>query len=108
MSVDSHFWRSTVWPELHNLFYNVVEGKSANWGTSPWYQYFLLDLPRIKLLAFPAFLLGLTYSEIPRRLAFPSVCYVATMSLLKHKEWRFICYVIPSLNIVALAGVAKM
>ena len=34
LSVDSYFWRDAVWPELQNLFFNVIEGHSAKWGVS--------------------------------------------------------------------------
>lgn len=32
--IDSYFWRTSVWPELQSLIFNVVEGKSENWGVS--------------------------------------------------------------------------
>jgi hypothetical protein len=31
--VDSYFWnRYPLWPELSGIYFNVVEGKSAEWG----------------------------------------------------------------------------
>lgn len=31
--VDSYFWQEwLLWPELHGVIFNVVEGKSAEWG----------------------------------------------------------------------------
>jgi hypothetical protein len=32
--VDSYFWQRSVWPELGSLIFNVVEGRSAEWGVS--------------------------------------------------------------------------
>lgn len=127
VSVDSHFWRTSVWPELHSLLFNVVEGKSVNWGVrgsscllkyrqtydpaakvSPWYTYPLVSLPRIMLLSYPFFLAGIIFNPVARRLVLPLGVYVAVMSMLQHKEWRFISYVIPTFNIVSLASIAKV
>ena len=31
--IDSYFWdEQLLWPELHGVIFNVVEGKSAEWG----------------------------------------------------------------------------
>lgn len=31
--VDSYFWqRWPLWPELHGVYFNAIEGKSAEWG----------------------------------------------------------------------------
>lgn len=31
--VDSYFWqRWPIWPELYGLYFNVLQGKSAEWG----------------------------------------------------------------------------
>lgn len=32
LSVDSYFWRYTVLPELSGFIFNVLEGRSAEWG----------------------------------------------------------------------------
>ncbi|KAK9895497.1 glycosyltransferase family 22 protein [Cystobasidium minutum MCA 4210] len=106
--VDSYFWQHSVWPELGSLIYNVIEGKSENWGVSPWYTYFLVSLPKIMQLAYPLFLAGIYINPVARRFAAPLVFYVCLMSILKHKEWRFISYVIPTFNIIALAAIARL
>lgn len=31
--VDSYFWQKwPLWPELYGIYFNVVQGKSAEWG----------------------------------------------------------------------------
>ncbi len=33
MLVDSYFWQQwPLWPELYGVYFNVFQGKSAEWG----------------------------------------------------------------------------
>lgn len=59
-------------------------------------------------LSYPLFLAGIYINPVARRFAAPLVFYVCLMSILKHKEWRFISYVIPTFNIIALAAIARL
>ena len=35
VSIDSYFWDQwPLWPELYSIYFNVYEGKSAEWGVS--------------------------------------------------------------------------
>ena len=35
VSIDSYFWNHwPLWPELYSIYFNVYEGKSAEWGVS--------------------------------------------------------------------------
>lgn len=102
-----------LWPELNALVFNVVDGKSSEWGVSPWHAYFTALLPR--LLVFSESLL--LYGAIEAMSARPSAltvrarfllltagCHMAVLSCLGHKEWRFILYVVPALNAVSAGG----
>ncbi|KAJ7840516.1 GPI mannosyltransferase, partial [Mycena olivaceomarginata] len=54
VSVDSYFWgQPYLWPEWHSIYFNVVEGKSADWGTSPAHAYLTSHLPKLLLSALP-------------------------------------------------------
>jgi len=31
--IDSYFWKQwPLWPELHGILFNVIQGKSSEWG----------------------------------------------------------------------------
>ncbi|PVG04260.1 hypothetical protein CPB86DRAFT_868979 [Serendipita vermifera] len=100
--IDSYFWqRKWMWPELQGLNFNVVEGKSIEWGTSPFYSYWLIHLPKILTGAFPFFLLGVVVDKRARSVSLPAITFVTIISFLSHKEWRFIVYVVPIFNLCA-------
>ena len=111
--VDSYFWRKfPLWPEWAAFYFNVVEGKSSDWGTSPWYFYFINALPRLLLnplswlLCIPTALKVESTRKGALDASLPSLFFIALYSILPHKEWRFIVYTIPVLTAVAAVGAA--
>lgn len=73
MIVDSYFWsQPLMWPEFSGIYFNVYEGKSAEWGVS--YSFLLYSLPApvsemFLLIAFPeACLFHGTSSKAPHGL----------------------------------------
>ncbi|TCD62400.1 dolichyl-P-Man:Man(7)GlcNAc(2)-PP-dolichol alpha-1,6-mannosyltransferase [Steccherinum ochraceum] len=105
--VDSYFWQKfPLWPELHSILFNVVEGKSADWGVSPFREYFTTHLPKMLLTAAPLSLVGLFSDARIRALLLPVVLFVLALSSLAHKEWRFIVYAVPLFNVAAARGAA--
>lgn len=111
VSVDSYFWNQfPIWPEWSSFYYNTILGKSSDWGVSPWHFYFTNALPRLLLnpLAY-LLLIPLALAQPATRsrsmaLLLPSLAFVALYSLLPHKEWRFIIYIIPALTAVSSIG----
>lgn len=107
--VDSYFWQKPIWPELWGFYYNVVQGSSSNWGTSPWYYYFVSALPRLLLNPLAPILIAIplrspVYSRLANRFVIPNLLFVAIYSLQPHKEARFIFYIVPPLTAVAGLG----
>lgn len=108
--IDSFFWQQyPLWPELTGFYYNTILGKASEWGILPWHFYFTSALPR--LLLNPLTCALILVAVIPpatrsRALAIlvPCLGFVAIYSILPHKEWRFIIYVVPPLTAVASAG----
>lgn len=109
--IDSFFWQSfPLWPEWTAFYYNTIQGHSADWGVSPFHFYFLNALPRLLLnpltyiLCIPLALLSPATRPRSLDLLIPSLLFTAVYSVLPHKEWRFIIYVVPALTSVAAAG----
>ncbi|KAI9463196.1 alpha-1,6-mannosyltransferase subunit [Lactarius psammicola] len=105
VSIDSYFWdRWPLWPELFSIYFNVYEGKSTEWGVSPFWTYLTTFLPRL-LMATELFIpIGFIQDARIRALVQPALLFTLLMSFLGHKEWRFVVYVVPLLNIAAAHG----
>lgn len=102
-----------LWPELDALLFNVVEGKSSEWGVSPWHAYATSLVPKLLAFTSPLFALGAQQllrwkpSAVEARARFlllTALTHVAVLSMLGHKEWRFVFYVLPALNVVSAIG----
>lgn len=120
LAVDSYFWQSPLMiPEIKGFLFNVVGGKSSEWGVEPWSAYFLVHLP--KLLGSVAQPTGwfVLFGLVPigflkdptgkwnnvRILGIASLLFVTIYSFQPHKEWRFIVYVVPVFALLAANAV---
>ncbi|KAF5349753.1 hypothetical protein D9758_010190 [Tetrapyrgos nigripes] len=104
---DTYLWGAfptPLWPEFSSIYFNVVEGKSSEWGVSPFHTYFSSFLPKLLLSSIPLSLLGLLIDGRVRGLLVPYGLFVVLISALGHKEWRFIIYVVPPINVAAARG----
>lgn len=102
VSVDSYFWRQyPVWPEFSGIYFNVFQGKSAQWGVDPPLTYFLTHIPKMTMSCAALAVLGVLIDHRIRSFMFPAICFVTIISFLGHKEWRFIIYVVPVFNVAA-------
>ncbi|KAF2754264.1 hypothetical protein EJ05DRAFT_469361 [Pseudovirgaria hyperparasitica] len=111
VAVDSFFWQqSPIWPELAGFIFNTIQGHSSEWGVSPWWFYFGNSLPKILLNPFtflvliPLALLNPALRPRSLDILLPPTAFVAIYSVLPHKEWRFIIYIVPLLTTIASAG----
>lgn len=116
----------TLWPELSAMVFNVVDGHSEEWGVMP-VHYYAGALAKMLLGAFPLVVLGIVWAllnttnnaasnknlqrcvfDVVTILGPGLVCLVGGLSLIGHKEWRFIVYAIPILNIIAASAAAAL
>ena len=126
VTIDSYFWQQwPLWPELYGLYFNVLQGKSSEWGVSceisshytslftsrqvsPFYAYFVVHLPKLLFTSLPLAAIGAIIDHRIRSLLIPSISFVFLLSFLGHKEWRFLVYVIPVFNVAAARGAAYL
>ena len=123
--VDTYFWKSNriLWPEFHSLLFNVYNNKAIEWGTSPFHSYFTLHLPKLLMCALPLSIISILPKSKylpnetlnnkktkynPLSILFAPIVFISLFSYLKHKEWRFIVYIIPLWNGVASLGANRL
>ncbi|EFP77688.2 dolichyl-P-Man:Man(7)GlcNAc(2)-PP-dolichol alpha-1,6-mannosyltransferase, variant 2 [Puccinia graminis f. sp. tritici] len=99
LPIDSYFWQKLTWPEGASLIFNVLEGKSAEWGVMPWHFYLTSSLPKLLGITYPLALLGFVLNRKVFLLGACTLVFVVAMSCLGHKETRFIIYIVPVWNL---------
>ncbi|KZF25953.1 glycosyltransferase family 22 protein [Xylona heveae TC161] len=111
--IDSFFSQYfPTWAELAGFYFNAVQGKSSDWGTSPWWFYLFNALPRLLLnpltflLCIPLALANISTRSASMDILIPNLAFVGIYSIQPHKEWRFIVYVVPALTAAASLGAA--
>lgn len=112
VTIDSYFWQAPtlLWPELSafisNIFPTGDSQGASEWGTQPFYWYFVSALPRLLtnqlLLISLFFVMPSAWADfrVLDNLA-PSFSYISLYSILPHKETRFLFPVVPSLTLIA-------
>lgn len=56
----------------------------------------------------PLSVLGAIVNERARNMFLVAVAFVALLSMLGHKEWRFVVYAVPMFNVSAAKGASWM
>jgi len=132
--LDSILWgnrfgdSNIMWAEGHVLFYNTVENKSSDWGTSPWHWYITRAFPRALLgtsiLLLPSIWHSTMFavkklSKVEKKVKLwdesvqvPLLLivfgYVSLYSFLPHKEMRFMFPVLSVVNLIAAIGITSI
>eukprot|EP00834_Sanchytrium_tribonematis_P004293 NODE_203_length_12996_cov_1.033961.p3 type:complete len:509 gc:universal NODE_203_length_12996_cov_1.033961:2718-1192(-) len=106
ISIDSYMWEVITWPEFSGFVYNIVFNKSSHWGISPWYQY-IIDIIRICNLSL-LFIPFAFNEKLSFKLSFLIIFVTGILSTVGHKEWRFIIYLFPLINVVSAIGMRRV
>lgn len=117
-------------PEWEALLFNILHGKSKEWGVMPWHWYATHALPKVLTVALPFVPLGgalllkdifqptsasVRHPPVRALLLSPTagllgcaIFHVSLLSLVAHKEWRFIVYTVPVFNLLAARALEAM
>ncbi|KAE9552950.1 hypothetical protein FO519_003827 [Halicephalobus sp. NKZ332] len=106
--IDSILWRRVLWPEGEVIWFNVVENKSHNYGTSPFLWYFTRAIPKALAASTVLIPVGIFFDRRLLKVVLPTVGFIFLYSFLPHKELRFIIYVFPILNLAAAVFCARV
>jgi len=88
--------------------FNVIEGQSANWGTSPWSYYFVTLWRAAPLAVALAAALSLAAVRRAPGLWLATAVFVGMHVAVPHKELRFIVPAMPLLCALAAVGLAAV
>lgn len=117
-ALDYFITRTWSFPLLAFLAQNVALGVSSFYGTSPWHYHLSQSLPILLTTAVPFVAMGVcstlstddkralgkTKAETAlRELLLSSAVTIAAFSLISHKEWRFLHFILPVLLQFAVA-----
>ncbi|EFX02587.1 alg9-like mannosyltransferase [Grosmannia clavigera kw1407] len=117
---DRLFYGVWTLPAYTFLDVNLAQDVAVFYGRNPWHYYLSQGLPLLTMASLPwaltAVYAALTSSSSPsssfssnarRALAFSVVTTVAVLSLVAHKEVRFLYPLLPVLNVLAAPQVAS-
>ncbi|KGY15324.1 hypothetical protein PABG_11624 [Paracoccidioides brasiliensis Pb03] len=111
--LDRSFYGSWTFPPFKFLYLNIAQSLAIFYGRNDWHYYLSQGYPLLLTTALPFSLVGLfqalfrnqksytsQQNSISRQLAFVCAFMPAVLSLISHKEVRFIYPLLPSLIIL--------
>jgi GPI mannosyltransferase 3 len=112
--VDRFYYQSWTFPPLKFIYFNVVQSLSVFYGRNDWHYYLSQGFPLLLTTALPFAMIGLYRglfsahsTETPltaitlSQLATIACAVPAALSLISHKEVRFVYPLLPLLHILA-------
>ncbi|KAK2882457.1 hypothetical protein FQN49_000349 [Arthroderma sp. PD_2] len=116
---DRTYYGTWTLPPFRFLYFNVVQSLAVFYGKNDWHYYLSQGYPLLLITALPFALVGVYQSLIPgtsssnsvpasvrRQLAIACITMPAILSLVPHKEVRFIYPLLPCLHILAAPPVS--
>ncbi|KAI5301898.1 hypothetical protein KEM56_001241 [Ascosphaera pollenicola] len=108
---DYAYFREIAFPPLKFLQFNLVQSLAVFYGVNDWHYYVTQGFPLLLTTTLPFAFTGLArelftpfppaYKSIKRQLAIISVALPSALSLISHKEVRFVYSILPCLHILA-------
>ncbi len=101
--VDAFTWSYPFQSFIKYFWVNAIEGRSALYGTSPWYWY----VQALMLAMFPLSVLAIFGVRRSPFLAWFALIVLVSHSMISHKELRFIYSVLPIIVTLAAIGLEE-
>ncbi len=106
--LDWATWGAPFKSLWHYVVVNLVEGKAAEFGVSPWYFYAVYYYKHWTLLALPVALLSLAGARRAPYLLGIGAVIVLAHSAIGHKEYRFLLPALPFFLLSAAIGTGAL
>lgn len=113
MVADFAYYGGWTLPPFRFLYFNIAQSLAVFYGRNDWHYYLSQGYPLLLTTALPFTLVGLAFALFPRRdgknglpssirrqIALVSVAMPAVLSIISHKEVRFIYPLLPALHIL--------
>ncbi|KAK7735892.1 glycosylphosphatidylinositol anchor biosynthesis [Cytospora paraplurivora] len=117
---DRLYFGTWTFPPYHWLHFNLSQDVAVFYGKMAWHYYLSQGITQLTMTFLPFALVGLykfTFSAVPgatalqsnalKTLSFIVITTIAVLSLITHKEVRFIYPLLPSLHILAAPSFAS-
>lgn len=95
-----------VYPLIEFVRYNFGSKISEIYGVQPWHWYFSQGIPFIMLGYLPFLITGWTRTPLKWRVLL--FVNIVVFSIIPHKEFRFIYFLLPVMHTVAAIGLPKI
>ena len=103
--MDSYFYGRLVFVPWRFLDFNISQGISSFYGVHSWHWYLTQAFPIVLLTYLPFFVAGLyNYGTRYPRLAHAILIPVSILSVLHHKEFRFLSVALPFIYLFVAFG----
>ncbi|XP_065059927.1 GPI mannosyltransferase 3-like [Rhopilema esculentum] len=102
--VDSIFYGNLIFVHWNFFRFNVLQGMSSFYGSHSWHWYFTQGLPVVLFTNLPLVVFTVFKSEVKRNelaLWCLTLLYIAGLSFVSHKEFRFLLPCIPFVHCIA-------
>ncbi|KAJ9320094.1 CAZyme family GT22 [Paecilomyces variotii] len=112
--VDSLYYGTWTFPPLKFLYFNIAQSLAVFYGRNDWHYYISQGFPLLLITALPFGLVGLyqavspctrphqdhAAASIKRQLGWVCIIMPSVLSLISHKEVRFIYPLLPCLHVL--------
>ena len=110
---DRLYYQTWTFPPFRFLYFNIAQSLSIFYGRNDWHYYISQGLPLLLTTALPFGLLGVWRTLhgghfIRLQLAITILFVTLALSLISHKEVRFIYPVLPALHIITAEALVSM